>query len=201
MTILQLEGDEEPKLPYGEREKDHYHNADGVVRSARKVPVDIPGNKVIASSRKKLDPKKQLQEAGYPFDHIGTELTALDGKIEVVSSDVMLLKNQFEKQTAELTNKIKEETGILSEKLEDIKQSLSEKLGDIKQSLLEHVNFLFTQKFVWVVGVLIASGTVIYGIFNFLETKNYSGTPIILFSVVISVAVLLVTFIITKTKK
>jgi hypothetical protein len=32
----------------------------------------------------RIDPKKQLKEAGYPFDHIGTELVSLHGKFEAI---------------------------------------------------------------------------------------------------------------------
>jgi hypothetical protein len=58
----------------------------------------------------KLDPKKQLREAGYPFSHIGTELIHLDAKFEVVSKDYLLLKTDFEKRASELDDKIGKDT-------------------------------------------------------------------------------------------
>src|SRR3989442_814518 len=78
--------------------------------SARRIPADIPKSKIVRSSIDKLDPKKQLREAGYPFDHIGSELVHLDGKFEMVSKDVLLLKNDFERKTSELSKKIESET-------------------------------------------------------------------------------------------
>lgn len=74
LTIFVLEKDESPKLAYGERPDDKYQDAKGITRSKRRIPADIPVSKMISSSFDKLDPKKQLREAGYPFDHIGTEL-------------------------------------------------------------------------------------------------------------------------------
>jgi deoxycytidine triphosphate deaminase len=106
LTIFLLEGDEVPEVPYGKRASDLYQGTQGIARSARKVPVQIPKSKLIESSVEKIDPSRQLQEAGYPFSHIGTELTSLHGKFEIVSKDVLLLKDQFEDQTKEIRSKI-----------------------------------------------------------------------------------------------
>ena len=90
LTIFLLKKTEMPEIPYGERDRDSYQDTTGIIRSVRNIPADIPKDKLVSSSFDKLDPKKQLREAGYPFDHIGTELTSLHGKFEVVSKDVML---------------------------------------------------------------------------------------------------------------
>src|SRR5712691_12123867 len=151
LTIFLLDNDESPDLAYGERELDGYQGSEGIVRSTRRIPADIPKQRIIASSFEKLDPKKQLREAGYPFDHIGTELTALDGKFEAVSKDVLLLKEHFEARSNELTRKIEAETTTLSTKLEDT-----------RKSLLEKVEALFDQKFLKVMGVIIGAAPVMY---------------------------------------
>ncbi len=152
LTIFLLDRDESPDIAYGERETDKYQDTEGIMRSARRIPVDIPKSKVVSSSFDKLDPKKQLREAGYPFDHIGTELTTLHGKFEVVSKDVLLLKEQFETRTKELGGKIEDET-----------KALSEKLGETRKNLLEKVEALFDRKFVRIVGVIIGTIPVMYG--------------------------------------
>src|ERR1700682_6179425 len=84
-TLFLLEEGEIPEVPYGERDEDKYQNAQGIVRSTRKIPASIQKKNLVASSSEKLDPARQLREAGYPFDHIRTELTDLHGKFEVVS--------------------------------------------------------------------------------------------------------------------
>jgi deoxycytidine triphosphate deaminase len=88
LTLFALDRDESPDTAYGERDKDSYQNTDGIARSTRRIPADIPKSKIVSSSFDRLDPKKQLKEAGYPFDHIGTELISLHGKFETVSADV-----------------------------------------------------------------------------------------------------------------
>ncbi len=101
LTIFRLEKDESPEAEYGEGAQNQYQDTEGIKRSSRRIPADLPKSKLVSSSFEKLDPTKQLKEAGYPFDHIATELTDLHGKFEVVSTDVRLLKDQFEKQTKE----------------------------------------------------------------------------------------------------
>ena len=88
LTFFLLEGDEVPDVLYGDRPNDRYQNTDGIARSTRKIPVNIPTKKIVNSTTEKLDPQKQLREAGYPFSHISQELTDLHGKFEIVSSDV-----------------------------------------------------------------------------------------------------------------
>jgi len=55
-----------------------------------------------------LDPTKQLQEAGYPFSHIGTELTTLHGKFVIVSQDVAALRETIESEGKALSKKVDE---------------------------------------------------------------------------------------------
>ena len=54
----------------------------------------------------RIDPSKQLREAGYPFDDISTELTSLHGKFEIVSTDVLLLKNTIADEAQKLSTKV-----------------------------------------------------------------------------------------------
>jgi deoxycytidine triphosphate deaminase len=124
LTILSLDKDESPERAYGDREKDSYQDMQGIVRSTRRIPADIPKSKIISSTFDRIDPKKQLREAGYPFDHIGTELINLHGKFETVSADVRVMKDEFTQKTTELSKKIEKETHTLSSKIDDTKNSL-----------------------------------------------------------------------------
>jgi len=118
LTIFLLEQDESPETAYGDRERDSYQDTEGIMRSRRRIPADIPKKEVVSSSFDRLDPKKQLREAGYPFDHIGTELTNLHGKFEVVSKDVIFLRDEIQKRTEALSGKIEQEAGTLLGKVE-----------------------------------------------------------------------------------
>jgi deoxycytidine triphosphate deaminase len=96
LTLLLLQGDEIPEKVYGDRDGDKYQNTEGIKLSGRRLPADIPKSKLVGSSITKLDPKKQLREAGYPFDHISSELIQLDGKFEMVSRDVASLTEKID---------------------------------------------------------------------------------------------------------
>ncbi|MGH7476971.1 MAG: dCTP deaminase domain-containing protein [Longimicrobiales bacterium] len=187
LTVLTLEADEAPEIPYGGRPDDHYQDADGVVRSKRRIPADIPAGRLIASSFDRLDPKKQLREAGYPFDHIGTELTNLHGKFELVSADVRLMKDEFESRISFLSTKIDGETRTLSDKVEQA-----------KQHVLEKVEHLFDRKFVRIVGVIIAPLPIMYGGVSFLQGTDLARESIGFIAIVAGIAVLALTLVISN---
>ncbi|PYP61986.1 MAG: hypothetical protein DMD37_11795 [Gemmatimonadetes bacterium] len=187
LTIFLLDKDESPDLAYGGREFDGYQGSEGIVRSTRRIPADIPKGKVVASSFEKLDPKKQLREAGYPFDHIGTELTALDGKFEVVSKDVLLLKEHFEGRSKELSQKIEAETATLATKIEDT-----------RKNLLEKVEALFDKKFLRIVGILIGAAPVMYSGLLFLQGKHLDPSSIAFIALLAGLVILGITYALSK---
>jgi deoxycytidine triphosphate deaminase len=190
LTVFLLEHDESPEMAYGARDSDRYQDADGIVRSARRIPADIPKRKIVASSFDKLDPKKQLREAGYPFDHIGTELTTLHGKFEVVSKDVMLLKEQFETRTAELSRKIDAETSTLSERLEEM-----------RRNVLDKVESLFDQKFLKIAGVIIGAIPVMYAGLVFLQGRSVERNTVAFVAALLGIVILVVTYFVGKRPK
>ena len=96
LTLFLLEGDEVPDVHYGEKREHSYHNTSGIKTSQRRIPADLGKEQLVSSSFHKLDPKVQLREAGHPFSYIGTELTQLDGKFEVVSKDVKALEKKID---------------------------------------------------------------------------------------------------------
>ncbi len=127
LTLFQLDEDEGPESLYGQRERDRYQDSEAIARSRRTIPADIPKTKIVKSSVDKRDPKQHLREAGYPFNHIGTELTELHGKWEVVSQDVMLLKDEIKRLDTRLTEKIEQETKSLLERINSISEIILQK--------------------------------------------------------------------------
>lgn len=176
LTLFLLEDDEVPDIPYGERPEDRYQNTEGITRSSRKIPASIPKGKVISSSIEKLDPNKQLREAGYPFDHIGRELTELQGKWEVVSSDVALLNQAITNETKKLT----------------------EKVDAAQTTLLERVEHLFHRKFVQIVGSIVSCFTVMFAIFTFLKDHGVQGTLLAWVALIGGLLIGLIVFIVGR---
>jgi deoxycytidine triphosphate deaminase len=153
LTFFLLDGDEVPEVLYGDRPNDKYQNTTGILRSTRTIPASIPQKRLVSSTIERLDPQKQLREAGYPFSHIGQELTELHGKFEIVSSDVLLLKTAITEETAKLSGKVDES----------------------QKNVLEKVESLFKEKFVQSVGSIVACLMLMFGVFNFLKVRGFSG--------------------------
>jgi deoxycytidine triphosphate deaminase len=182
LTMFALDGEAEaPEVLYGDRDKDSYQDTQGILRSSRKIPTDIPKSKLVKSSFGQIDPRRQLREAGYPFDHISTELANLHGKFELVSTDVRYMKEEFQKRTNELSEKIAHETSALTAKVDEA-----------KQSVLEKVEHLFNDKFSRIVGILLGSFPLMYAGLSF--ARGHLSTDAIGF-----IALLLGTVILTMT--
>jgi deoxycytidine triphosphate deaminase len=179
LTIFLLEGGETPDTPYGERSDDKYQNADGIVRSTRKIPANIPKKQIVASTVDRLDPARQLREAGYPFDHISTELTTLHGKFEVVSKDVMLLKDTIATEANRLSNKVDE----------------------TQKTVLEKVEVLFDRKFVSIVGAVGGFLAIMYGAVTFLQTRGVTGAALGIVSIVGGFGILAVVYLLARHKQ
>lgn len=190
LTIFRLEDNEKPDVTYGEKPEHQYQDTEGVMRSKRRIPADIPKSKIVASGFEKLDPKKQLREAGYPFDHIGTELIRLDGKFEMVSRDVAALTENFQTRTKELTEKIESET-----------KSLVNRLDDTKATLLDKVESLFDRKFLRVVGIIVGAIPLMYGGVMFLQKTSLSQNGIAFVVALAGIAILVGTWVLTRRQK
>ena len=190
LTFFLLEKDESPDVPYGEGETHTYQDTEGIKLSVRRIPAQISKKSIIGSSFDKLDPKEQLREAGHPFDHIGTELSQLQGKWEIVSSDVRLLKDQFEKQTGALSAKIGEETNAISKRIDDF-----------RDTFFHRVEALFQKKFFWIVGVLVAAFTFVIVACNYLREKNVDMFVILMIGVGAGIVILLITYGVGKRLK
>lgn len=190
LTIFALDEHESPEIAYGDRPKDSYQGSEGIVRSARRIPANIPKTRIVSSTFDNLDPKKQLREAGYPFDHIGTELASLDGKFEVVSSDVRMMRDEFHRTTQELSSIFSSETKRLSDKIEDTRRSL---MGTV-ESLLE-------RKFIRIAGGIVGVLTMLYGGVTYLQETRVGQATITLIAVVAGFLIILISYYLTKRAK
>jgi len=190
LTVFRLVGDENPTVNYGERNKDSYQNATQLHFSKRTIPANIPKSKCVESTFGSIDPKKTLKEAGYPFNFIGTELTELQGKFEIVSKDVMLIKQEFTNKTNELSIKIDQETKALKDKIEET-----------KTTLLDKVQSYFSDNFNKIVSVLIAVGIMLYGGVNFLQSQKVNSQTISFVSILGGLGILAIYFLIGKKKE
>jgi len=178
LTVFLLEGGELPEIPYGQRADDRYQNTQGIARSTRKVPASIPKKHLVGSSVERLDPAKQLREAGYPFDHISTELTDLHGKFEVVSKDVLLLKDTISGETEKLSKKVDESQRITIEKVEG----------------------LFDRKFLGIAGAILGSLSIMFGAVTFLKNHGISGAALGWVALIGGFGILLVVYLLARRR-
>ena len=170
LTLELLEGAEVPEHEYGQRPNDRYQNTEGILISARKIPADIPKDRLVRSTFDKLDPKKHLREAGYPFNAIGSDLVQLHEKFEIVSGEVRAL-----------TEKIDSET-----------KSIMKKMDETKTWVADHFDHLFTKKFIAIVSALIAIISILYASFSFLQDSGLKQPTLALIALGIAVAALTV---------
>ena len=178
LTVFLLEGGEIPEIPYGQRTNDRYQNTQGIARSMRKLPASIPKKQLVGSSVDRLDPAKQLREAGYPFDHISTELTDLHGKFEIVSKDVLLLKDTISGETEKLSKKVDESQKITIDKVES----------------------LFDRKFLGIAGAILGCISIMFGAVTFLTSHGVSGAALGWVSLIGGLGILLVVYLLTRRR-
>ena len=178
LTLFLLEEGETPEIPYGERDGDKYQNSRGIVRSTRTIPASIPKKQVVESSVERLDPAKQLREAGHPFNYISTELTDLRGKWEIVSKDVLLLKDTIATEA----------------------DRLSSKVDSSENSVLKRVEDLFDRKFLGAIGRIIAVITAMYGAAVFIQGKGLSRQSVGAIAIIAGIGIWLLTEFLVRRK-
>ena len=106
----------------------------------------------------------------------GTELTALDGKFEVVSKDVLLLKDAINNETA----------------------MLSRKIDETKTATLDRVEHLFENKFIKVIGRIVACASGMYGAAVFLRAQGLSDNTVGILAFIAAVAIWIVVGYVTN---
>jgi len=186
LTLELLEGDEKPDKSYGERERDAYQESEGIKRSSRRIPAQIPENKKVKSKLDKFNPAQQLKEAGYPFNYISTELVELHGNLETVSKDFGILKREIDH---------------LSDKIDTETKTLTEKIQEGQQNLMEKVENLFSKKFNKIAGVIIGSLTVIAGAITFFLESNVDHNALAIGIAVAGIAIIVLTLIVNNNKQ
>lgn len=162
LTLLELCESEMPDKFYGESSEDHYQDTAGIKESARLIPADIPERLIVKRSERKIDPIKQLSQAGHPFNYIGTELIELQGKWEIVSRDVGIVKEGFAALQNAIGTKIEAETGTLAKSISDLGDKIDSK---ISKSFAEQFNLYFDQRMQRVLGIiatLVTFGAALY---------------------------------------
>ena len=111
----------------------------------------------------------------------------MHGKFEVVSKDVLLLKDQFEQRTKELSGKIETETRTLSEKFEDS-----------RKNILEKVEALFDRKFLRIAGIVIGAFPLMYGGITFLQGTGLGGNVVSFITLALGILIILLTCILSR---
>jgi deoxycytidine triphosphate deaminase len=197
LTFMELGKDEQPSQFYGEHQQDHYQDTKGIKPSARTIPVDIPERMLVRRSERKIDPMKQLTQAGYPFNHIGTELVELHGKFEIVSKDVALVKNGFENLQKAIGEKIDSETGALNKTISDTVEKID---GKMRSAFAEQFGLYFDQRMLRVYGVVFGVFTAALGLYKVvIQSTPTAAQGYLLF--VIGALVLGATVILTRSPR
>lgn len=187
LTFFILDKEESPSVLYGERDHDYYNATVGIKRSSRMIPADIPIENIISSSMSRLDPKKQLKEAGYPFDHIGTELMELHGKFEIVSADVRMMKDEFHNRVEDL-----------SKKIESISGTITGKIDTIEKSLVDKVELIIQKKIFLIAGLIAGSIPIVWGAFDCLKNSGINSGIISSITVLFGIIVMIITLVLFK---
>lgn len=176
LTLFELQANEVPDKVYGEnKDKDRYQGSEGIVTSARMIPVQIADHKLVRRTEKKIDPKKQLQEAGPPFNYIGTELRILQGNFEVVSKDVALVKEGFDELQRNIEKKIDTETSAISTTLAGLPDKIDTK---IRATFSEQFGLYFDQRMQSVygtVGAIVAFALALYKLVIASTSTTFQG--------------------------
>lgn len=189
LTLWGLDENEKPDKQYGESSIDHYQGTSGIKSSARVLPVDIPEKLVVRRSQRKIDPLKQLTQAGYPFNHIGTELISIQGQFKIVSEDVAALTNGMKT----LGETIENETTTLTTKLNGLIDQVE---GKVRDAFREQFGLYFDSKMLRVYGTVAAIVSVCLGGYKLLIESVPSKTQVEILvgvGIVLLVATLLLT--------
>jgi deoxycytidine triphosphate deaminase len=151
LTLMELSEGERPDKFYGDDAQDQYQGTSGIRESARLIPASISEHQIVRRAQYKIDPIKQLTQAGYPYNHIGTELIELQGKFEIVSKDVAAMKSVFEDFKKDIGDKIERETGTISTSIAGISEKIDK---GISGAFAEQFHLYFDQRMQRIIGVV-----------------------------------------------
>ena len=169
LTLLLLDENETPENPYGSQSDHIYQDTDGIKTSARSLAVDIDDDLIVSSSIYKLDPKKRLQDAGYPFNYIRSELIKLDEKIQTIS-----------------------------EKIDSLSQDIDEKFLQYEAKLNASFQNMIKDKLLWLIGSLCSIALIATGLIKWLFEKFDNAALHLVILTAIAFAILFTVYIITQ---
>src|SRR5207248_8398797 len=136
-------------------------------------------DKTICSSFDKIDPKRQLREAGPPFNYVGSELVALQGRFEIVDRNFTELSKKIDTETSSVVGKIEE----------------------LKKWTVEQIDHIFSRKFGMVIGSVLGGLSILFGSLKFVAGYFPGPSFLMITSLSLGVVILLVTYIISKRTK
>lgn len=193
LTLIELSEGERPDKFYGEDRQDQYQGTAGIRDSARMIPASIPDSHILRRTQQKIDPIKQLTQAGYPYNHIGTELIALQGKFEVVSGDVAAMKTMFDNLGAKIDKE--------SESLNTAIGGLPEKIDKgIRDTFSDQFHLYFDQRMQRIIGIVFTLGTFAAALYKGL-IQGASQTTQFYWLVGLGVLLLIATLALTRSPK
>jgi len=169
LTLIELSEAEKPDRFYGDDKQDSYQGTSGIRESARMIPANIPDSRIIRRAQQKIDPIKQLTQAGYPYNHIGTELIALQGRFEVVSKDVAAMKEMFD----DLGKKIDRESEALNTSIEGLTDKIDK---GIRDSFSDQFHLYFDQRMQRTIGIVFTLATFAAALYKGLTRRSRNQT-------------------------
>lgn len=199
LTLFELQPDEVPDKVYGEdQQRDHYQDSDGIRGSARMLPVQIADSRIVRRSEKKIDPKKQLQQAGPPLNYIGTELIALQGRFEVVSREMALVKEGFDSLQQHIENKIDAQANAISSTIAGLPDKIDSKT---RSTFSEQFGLYFDQRIQTVYGVvltLVSLAGAVYKLIIERAAPRFQGVALLAVAAILAVGTF---FLRSRSKK
>jgi uncharacterized phage infection (PIP) family protein YhgE len=103
----------------------------------------------------------------------------LQGKWDVVSNDVLLLKGTITDET----------------------KKLSEKVDESQERALERVEHLFHKKFFQIVGAVVACLSLMFGAVTFLKARGINGMALGWVALISGLAIFLVIFLLSRNPR
>ena len=193
LTLMELGPDEAPEAVYGDKLQDQYQDTKGIRPSARMIEADVSDRLLVRRSAQKIDPLKQLTQAGYPFNHIGTELVALQGRFEIVSHDVALVKNGFDNLREVLEKKIDKETTALSTSISGLADQIDTRM---RSTFGQQFGLYFDQRMQRVYGTVATIVTLAFGLYKLViqsAPSRIQGWALIAIGMLLWIGTMLVT--------
>jgi deoxycytidine triphosphate deaminase len=199
LTIMELDADERPQKFYGENEQDRYQDTSGIRESARLIQANIPEKLLVHRTKSKVEPIKQLEQAGHPFNHIGTELRLLHGKWDIVSTSVGAMKTELDALQKSIETKIDAESNSISATISGLPDKIDSKM---RSAFADQFGLYFDQRMQTVYGTvltLVALGAGVYKIIIERTSPQFQSYTLLAIGGLLAVGTFLLRFKSNKT--